>query len=118
MNKRFLNSLLFLFLVTVLHAGNRLVLQSIKNTEKGTHRDEAPVVTDEGTVVTISSDTLVSNVRVIIKDVSGTIISDNVVTLLPSENVICVPEEYQNDKYSIELYYDDNCFYGYFTNLQ
>ena len=118
MNRKFLIVLFAIALKTTLHAGNIVTLNGTFDDKDKGHRYEVPVVIDEGTVVTISSDTLVSNVRVIIKDVSGTIISDNVVTLLPSENVICVPEEYQNDKYSIELYYDDNCFYGYFTNFQ
>jgi len=116
MNKKFLVFLSFIAWETTLYAGDIVTLNRKADIKADGHRYEVPVVTDEGTSVTITSDTLVSDVRVIIKDVSGTIISDEVVTLLPSDNVVSIPEEYQNDKYSIELYCGDNCFYGYFLN--
>lgn len=116
MDKKILTAVFAMALKTTLYAGNIVILNE-KNDDKNIgHRYEVPVVVDEGASITIASDTLVSDVHVLIKDVSGTVISDEVVTLLPSENTICIPEEYQNDKYSIELYYDEKCFYGYFTN--
>lgn len=114
MNKKILTTLFAVILQITLYAGNDVPLYNdVKGSSKG-HRYEAPVVTDEGSTVTITSEELVSNVRIIIKDVSGTVISDETITLLPSDNVISIPEEYKNDKYLIEIYYGDNCFYGYF----
>lgn len=114
MNRKFLITLSAIVFTSILYAGNVVFLHNDISIKAGNHRFEVPIVTDEGDEVVISSDTLVSNVHVIIKDVSGSIISDEVMTLLPSENTICIPEEYKNDKYSIELYYDEKCFYGYF----
>lgn len=114
MKKRFLLTFSVVILQIMLYAGNIVTLYEDINAKSIGHRYEVPVVVDEGASITIASDTLVSDVHVLIKDVSGTVISDEVVTLLPSENTICIPEEYKNDKYSIELYYDEKCFYGYF----
>lgn len=114
MNKKVFVLLLAVFVTSTSYADKDVVLQSIRNLEQEAHRYEIPVVKDDGTSVVITSDTLVSDVRVIIKDVSGMVIFDELVTLLPSDNAICIPVEYQNEKYSIELYYDDNCLYGYF----
>ena len=117
MNKKvFMTFLVVAFRITS-HAGNIVTLNSSFDDRDRNHRYEIPVVTDEGSEIVITSDTLVSDVRVIIKDVSGTVISDELLTLHPSDNIVNIPEEYQNDKYSIELYYDENCLYGYFTNL-
>lgn len=32
----------------------------------------------------------------------------------PAETTLSIPEEYQNDKFTIEIYYKDKYVYGYF----
>ncbi len=32
----------------------------------------------------------------------------------PAETTLSIPEEYQNDKFTIEIYYNDKYVYGYF----
>lgn len=37
---------------------------------------------------------------------------DDTITITPSSNTIFVPEEYDNEKYTIEIFYDEKYFMG------
>ncbi|MFA4046717.1 DUF3244 domain-containing protein [Prevotella sp. PCHR] len=69
-------------------------------------------ITNERDFVTIDSDSLIYNVHIIIKDNIGNIMYDDTITIAPSSNTIFVPEEYDNEKYTIEIFYDEKYFMG------
>lgn len=102
-------------LTTSLYAGNEITLYDNNHHDRNIpHRYEIPKVTHDDDIVTISSDSLISDMRVIIKDTHGNVMYDNRITINPSDNTIYVPEEYDSEKYSIELIYDKRRLYGYF----
>lgn len=71
-------------------------------------------ITSERNFVTIHSDSLINNVHIIIKDDKGNVMYNEVTTLQPAPNTIYIPEEYDNEKYSIEIFYDEKHLIGKF----
>jgi len=69
-------------------------------------------ITSERDFVTIHSDSLINNVHIIIKDDKGNVMYDDTTTIQPSTNIIYVPEEYDNEKYIIEIFYDEEYIVG------
>ena len=78
------------------------------------HRFEVPTVKYDRDEVTISTDTLMYNAHIVIKDATGNTIYNKTKMINPSETTLNIPEEYQNDKYTIEIYCKEKYLYGYF----
>lgn len=69
-------------------------------------------IENEKDFVTIESDTIINNVRVVIKDEKGDIMFDGNVTIESASRAIYVPEEYDNEKYTIEVFLGKERFLG------
>ena len=78
------------------------------------HRNEVPVVKYGKDEVSICSDTVIYNATIIIKDIKGNVIYNQKVMINPTETTLNIPAEYQNDKFTIEIYYKEKYIYGYF----
>ena len=76
-----------------------------------------PTVTSENDDVTISSDSTIYNVDIIIKDQYGQVLHQSTQTIDPTGTVVSVPN-YGSDseKTTIDLYYDRQHLCGYFEN--
>lgn len=81
-------------------------------------RYEIPTINYDENSVVISADTLIYNVTVVIKDKCGNVIYSCVTTVNSAGIQVNIPQVYNNDKYAIELYYDDKYLYGFFENKQ
>lgn len=79
------------------------------------HDIEIPTVDQDGDVITISTDS-VTEADVYIKDECGNILTASSLVLSPAGDQIIVPEEYQEDMYTIEVHTEDNTFTGYINN--
>ncbi len=117
LRNRFMLCCIGLMLSTGVHAQEKTVtLQCFgpdDKTREG-HRFEVPTVKYDKDEVTISSDTIMYNVHIIIKDVNGNVIYNQKKMIDPAETTLSIPEEYQNDKFTIEIYYKKEYMYGYF----
>ncbi len=78
------------------------------------HRGEIPTVTYDEEQVTITADTLLYNVRVVIKNEAGAVMYSGVMDVSSAETILPVPDGLAGRKCSIELYYEDNSLYGRF----
>ena len=78
------------------------------------HRGEIPTVTYDEEQVTITADTLLYSVTVVIKDETGAVMYSGVMDVSSAETTLPVPDGLTGRKYSIELYYEDNSLYGRF----
>lgn len=79
------------------------------------HKSEVPTVDQEGDVITISTDS-VTEADVYIKDECGNVLAASSLVLSPAGDQIIVPEEYQEDMYTIEVHTENNTFTGYINN--
>lgn len=61
-------------------------------------------IENEKDFVTIESDTLLKDIHILIKDMNGNIMFDNNIDIVPSLNTIYVPDGFDREKYTIELY--------------
>ncbi len=77
------------------------------------HRFEISVSYDD-TSVTLKSENTLDNVYVVIKDFDGNTIYNGWTTIDKTSNTIMLPEEEGIDKYTIEVYVDEECMKGYF----
>ena len=74
-----------------------------------------PTVSSEDDDVTLSSDSTIYNVTVIISDQYGNVMHQSTQTITPMESTIFVPDTGDgSEKTSIDLYYDDKHLKGYF----
>ena len=104
-----------LFVLTA-NAKDKVVLHSLGSL--GTiHPHVIPTVTSENDDVTISSDSTIYNVDIIIKDQYGQVLHQSTQTIDPTGTVVSVPN-YGSDseKTTIDLYYDRQHLCGYFEN--
>lgn len=102
-------------LTTPLRAGNVVTLQEDRGyAHTDPDRYEIPQVTYDDDIVAIRSETLIADMRVIIEDILGNVIYDKRITVNPSGNIIYIPEEYSNEKYSIKLVYENKRMFGFF----
>ena len=76
-------------------------------------RFEISVSYDE-TSVTLRSDDTLENVYVVIKDFDGNIIYNGWTVIDQQSNTIVMPIEEGTEKYTIEVYVDEECLVGYF----
>lgn len=109
--------LIFTFLCFVLHhtSTNAQDTRIFTGGSSGTpHPFAISSITSERDFVTIDSDTLINNVHIIIKDNIGNIMYDDTITITPSSNTIFVPEESDNEKCTIEIFYDEKYLIGRF----
>lgn len=80
----------------------------------GSHRNEIPTVKYDEDKVSVYSDSIIYNAHIIIKDIEGNVIYEQKKMINPTETTLNIPEEYQNDKFTIEIYYKEKYMYGYF----
>lgn len=87
------------------------------NDNKGhnSHNTEVPTVDQDGDVITISTDS-VTEAEVYIKDECGNILAASSLVLSPAGDQIIVPEECQDDMFTIEVHTEDDTFTGYINN--
>jgi hypothetical protein len=74
------------------------------------NKNEIPVVTYDDNTVTVTSDSLIYDAQIVIKDEYGNIVSSTQAQLSPAQTQIPLPAEYNNGTYTIEIYY------GYYNN--
>jgi hypothetical protein len=110
--KRTLLSLAFMVCCSIMYGTNvtlTVYKDGIAISHNG-HRDEIPVVTYDDNTVTVTSDSLIYDAQIVIKDESGNIVSSTQAQLSPAQTQIPLPAEYNNGTYTIEIYY------GYYNN--
>lgn len=93
---------------------NPIVMKSTKDGDN-VHKSEVPTVDQDGDVITISTDS-VTEADVYIKDECGNVLAASSLVLSPAGDQIIVPEEYQEDMYTIEVHTENNTFTGYINN--
>lgn len=74
---------------------------------------EIPVVSYTDSTITVSSDSIINNVEVVLKDASGNIVCSDTVDATPCGSSITVPSGIDGGGYAVELYYDEKHLYGY-----
>lgn len=84
-----------------------------KNNDKG-HRNEIPVVTYNDDVINITSEVDRPNAQVVITGKLGEVLYYGNVTLSQSQTTIVVPNNGISEKDTIELYCDEEEYYGEF----
>ncbi len=106
--------LAFLSLGCLKSVGNDIVCLYGDNRNGKPDYSEIPIVTYDEEQVTITADTLLYNVRVVIKDEAGAVMYSGMMNVSSAETTLPVPDGLAGRKYSIELYYEDNSLYGRF----
>lgn len=114
MKKRLIACCMAIITSIGMHAQEKTVTLHWDDKKTGGHKIEIPTVKYDKDEVTISSDTIMYNVHIIIKDVNGNVIYNQKKMIDPAETTLNIPEEYQNDKFTIEIYYKKEYMYGYF----
>lgn len=101
---------------TWMEAQNILYLQGDPHVIKNSgHRREIPIIDYDNFVVSVNSTALISNVKIVITDTQGKVIYNKRMDILPTSNVLDIPEEYVQGKYKIELVYEDkSTLFGFF----
>lgn len=118
MKKRFTIGLMGLMFCTAMQAQVRTVELQCSGVEDYPKTNgpsyEIPTVNYDKDYVSISADTLIYNVGVVIRDCYGNVIYSGKTTVNPADRRINLPQKYQGRKYTVEIYYDDKYLYGYF----
>lgn len=113
--KHFILKIIFLLLYSSSAIAQNDGIERIGDCLEGSEHPYAiTCITSERNFVTIHSDSLINNVHIIIKDDKGNVMYNEVTTLQPAPNTIYIPEEYDNEKYSIEIFYDEKHLIGKF----
>lgn len=112
MKKFFLSVSMAICLLTVV--AKPIVMTTIVNGNTP-HKSEVPTVDQDGDVITISTDS-VTEADVYIKDECGNVLTASSLVLSPAGDQIIVPEEWQDDMFSIEVHTEDDTFTGYINN--
>ena len=92
MKKKFMICCMAIITSMSMHAQGKTVELHWDDDYRNGDRFEVPTVKYDKDEVTISADTII----------------------YPAETTLSIPEEYQNDKFTIEIYYKDKYVYGYF----
>lgn len=114
MNKKILLSLMAFVSCTAMQAQVRTVTLYNDDLRANKEHYEIPTVNYDKDYVSISADTLIYNVGVVIRDCYGNVIYSGKTTVNPADRRINLPQKYQGRKYTVEIYYDDKYLYGYF----
>ena len=112
MKKFFLSVSLAICMISTI--AQPIILHNIKHRSKD-HSSEVPTVDQDGDVIIISTDS-VTEADVYIKDECGNVLAASSLVLSPAGDQIIVPEEYQEDMYTIEVHTENNTFTGYINN--
>ncbi|NPD92601.1 DUF3244 domain-containing protein [Xylanibacter muris] len=114
-----MNSRLFIVFVFLLIFPCPFVIAGIvvlDNDENELSRDrhvEIPVVSFNDSILTVSSDSIINNVEVVIKDRSGNAVYSVTVDAVPDGSSVSLPGSFENRGYTLELCYDGNYLYGH-----
>ena len=83
---------------------------------KGGEKNEAPipVIRYDDTSITIECDSMFATVDIVVKDVSGNVLVEDAVCLNHTYTLYHAPETLGHQRYTIELYFDDTYYYGFF----
>jgi len=117
MKKRTLLAFMAITLCTGMQAQTRTVTLYNDDLKCKGGRYELPTINYDDNTVTISADTVI-NATVVIKDADGNIIHEEKTTATQAETTINLPTSEQQDKYVIELYYNDKHLYGFFEETE
>ena len=107
---------IFLFFAYIGYAQNEVALIDKKPSTNGTpNRNEVPLpkVTYDDNTVCIE-DSLEREVAIVIKNTEGEIVHQSFSFLSPSTTVVYSAPEGTYDLYTIDLYINDEEYYGYF----
>lgn len=74
-----------------------------------------PQVTYDDNIVSISCDSLLHDVQVVIKDEDDRVMYSGSINLNANVQILNVPQSFNQRIFSIELFAREDCFYGYFT---
>ena len=79
------------------------------------HPNSVPTVNEDGDEVTITCDSTINDVDIVIRDQYGTVMHQSTQTIGPNETTIYVPSTNgDSEKTTIDLYYDRKHLSGYF----
>lgn len=113
--KNHIISLVLLFFMSEAQAADKIVIVD-KSQHSGSHNSCVPVVRDNGDEVSISCDSIIYNVGVIIRDQQGNILHQSTQVVGPSEITVSVADiGGGSEKSTIDIYYDRKHFYGEFN---
>mgnify|MGYP002516384194 CR=1 FL=1 len=114
----FMNKLKFtfflIFTLFICNVNAQTVTLYYDKGEDKPRKSEIPIVRYDDETVTISADSLLNDVYIIIKDEAGQVIYNGVEDITAEGKELNFPDLPQSKKYSIELYTDDKYMYGYF----
>lgn len=114
MKKKITLGFMGLMLCTMMQAQERTVTLYNDDLENYDHSYEIPTINYDDYHVTISANTLIYNVTVVIRDIAGNVIYRCTTTVNPADRILNLPLKYQEQKYTVEVIYDDKYMYGYF----
>lgn len=114
MKNHIISLVLLLFFMPEAQAADKIVIVD-KSQLSGSHNSCVPVVRDNGDEVSISCDSIIYNVGVIIRDQQGNVLHQSTQIVGPSEITIPVTGIGNgSEKSTIDIYYDRKHFYGEF----
>lgn len=101
--------------VVLLTAVAKPIVMTYQNNGNTPHWSEVPTVDQDGDVITVSTDS-VTEAEVYIKDECGNVLAASSLILSPTGDQIIVPEEYQDEVFTIEVQTENDTFTGYINN--
>lgn len=112
-NKLFLSAVSLYMLSNINTNGQDAQLYGAEHKCLKGHRFEIALTYDDATV-TLKSEKTLDNVFVVIKDFDGNIIYNGWTVIDNNGSIIAMPVEEGTEKYTIEVYKDEECAIGYF----
>lgn len=76
------------------------------------HCFEVPTVSQNGDDITVKADTILTDVRIVVKDELGNVVHDSIVELSPWSTTIFVPDSFDCPKATIDIYYRREHLFG------
>lgn len=110
----------FLFALTFLSATMHAYGQNVELVHVpgdillGGHCFEIPTVSQDGDDITVKADTILTDVRIVVRDELGNVLHDSVVDLSPEATTISIPDGDDSIKATIDIYYKREHFFGSF----
>lgn len=108
----------YLFISTLLSATVHVFGQNVELVRisgdilQGGHCLEVPVVSQNGDDIIIKADTILTDVRIVVKDELGNVVHDSIVELSSTETTIFVPDNNYSSKATIDIYYKREHLFG------
>lgn len=74
-----------------------------------------PRVTYDDTSITFTCDSTLTEVDVVVKDIQGNVLIEDTISLNHTYVLHHLPESMGQQRYMVELYFDDKYYYGFFN---